>query len=117
MHTNASYRDERRGSAPIQLASVNSFRDTLESAQERMNDQIAKKLDGFFEIAEYDWTPKHVPSPQIVEEPSVYLIEMVDYLTLVMDSVLLQLPEALKMNIYRIALQHCAAAMMVRNTQ
>lgn len=100
--------------APAGLGAVESFRETLSIARQRMEDQIALKLDSFFEMSEYQWTATYVSSPQLGEHPSTYLIEMVNYLTLVVGSVLVNLSEEFKAQIYRSALQHCADRLMVR---
>lgn len=116
----SSLKDTHLGSSPngpgsvTELESVASFRETLETTSSRMVDLIAFKTDSFFELAEYQWTPTSMPNQQIEEQPSSYLTEMVDYLTLVMDSVLVQLPDVLKDGVYRRALQHVADVMMVR---
>jgi hypothetical protein len=96
---------------PIQLASVQSFRDTLEATQHHLNTLIGRKLDEFFELAEYNWTPQQAPPH---DEVSPYLVEMIDYFTLVMDSTLAVLPVALKNAMYKGALQHCEERLMVR---
>lgn len=75
---------------------------------------ISRKLDNFFGMATYDWAADHMPTPLLTDEPSTYLTEMVDYLTLIMKSVLVQLPDALRTAIYREALQHCADTLMAR---
>lgn len=114
----SSLKESRLGPSPTgsnsvtELDSVTSFRDTLEATSERMVQLISAKTDSFFELAEYEWTPAYVPSGQIEERPSSYLTEMVDYLKLVMDSMLLQLPDVLKNTVYRRALQHVADTMM-----
>lgn len=41
----------------INLQSGGSFNMALELAQSRIDSVIASKLDDFFEMAEYDWTP------------------------------------------------------------
>lgn len=116
----SSLKDTRLGPSPTgsgsvtELDSVANFRETLEATSGRMVDLISAKTDSFFELAEYDWTPAGPgSSPQIEERPSSYLTEMVDYLKLVMDSVLSQMPDVLKDTVYRRALQHVADVMMV----
>lgn len=80
-----------------------------------MESQVALKMDSFFDLSEYQWTAPYVPSPQITELPSTYLTEMMDYLTLVVQSILVNMSEEIKSQIYRTALQHCADRMMVCN--
>jgi hypothetical protein len=46
---------------------------------------IQSKLDDFFEIAEYDWTPKSKEN-----DPSMYLYGLVDWLTTVVDDMVIK---------------------------
>lgn len=112
----SSLKDSRLGppsgsGSVSELESVASFRATLDATSDRMVNIISAKTDSFFELAEYNWTPS-TPASQIEEVPSSYLTEMVDYLKLLMDSVLHQLPDILKDTVYRRALKHVADVMM-----
>jgi hypothetical protein len=68
---------------------------------------INSKLDDFFGLAEYDWTP-----PAREDAPSMYLYELVNWLTTVVDS--LQISDSYKDEAYRAATAYIAQSFMVR---
>lgn len=76
---------------------------------------ISRQLDGFFEDAQYDWTAKKPPRPgrDGEEEPSAFLLDMVNYLSLSMDNQLANLSMDNRNEVYRGALKHCSNALMV----
>ncbi|GAA5981050.1 hypothetical protein JCM10908_003964 [Rhodotorula pacifica] len=92
----------------IHLDSLASFQQTLKQTQDRMVAQIAQKIDNFFEEAQYPWTTAQTPPAHLADDASPYLQEMVDYVSTVMVSVLIQLPEFAKDYVYRGALAHIA---------
>ncbi|KPV78021.1 uncharacterized protein RHOBADRAFT_22932 [Rhodotorula graminis WP1] len=92
----------------IHLDSLASFQQTLKQTQDRMVSQISQKIDNFFEEAQYPWTATQPPSAQAANEASPYLQDLIDYVSTVMMSVLVQLPEFAKDYVYRGALGHCA---------
>ncbi|KAJ7929968.1 exocyst complex subunit Sec15-like-domain-containing protein [Mycena leptocephala] len=69
----------------ITLAASSSFENTLSRALARINDQISAKVEDFFELSEYDWTPQ---GPEAA--PSMYLYELVNWLTTVVDSLVIK---------------------------
>lgn len=75
-------------------------------ALSRVNSSIASKLDDFFGLAEYDWTP-----PKREENPSMYLYELVNWLTTVVDSLVVK--DAYKDKAYRGAADYIAECFMV----
>lgn len=111
----------------------------LDLAQSRIDSIIASKLDDFFELAEYDWTapiPANMRRQNIVSgigrpaspaagnrmstlaaqptrEPSTYLFEMITFLTAYVDSVLILLSDKVKIQTYRMALEHINSGLMV----
>lgn len=134
-----------RGQTATQTGILNlqcgqAFRTALDIAQTRIDAVIASKLDDFFEIAEYDWTP---PMPvrrravvsgaqsgaaggaqrqsttmawfddQEAKDPSMYLFEMITFLTAYVDSVLISLNEGIKVKTYRAALEHVNQGLLV----
>lgn len=99
----------------IHLDSLASFQQTLKQTQDRMVSQISQKIDNFFEEAQYPWTATQPPSPQAANEASPYLQDLIDYVSTVMMSVLVQLPEFAKDYVYRGALGHCAMILQVRS--
>ncbi|GAA6064789.1 hypothetical protein JCM10212_004960 [Sporobolomyces blumeae] len=114
----------------IHLDSLTSFHQTLTQTQDRIVSQISQKMDSFFEEAEYDWSTTEPPTgyPPLASgmtnatttslaaggggggafEASPYLVDSMDFLSTVMMSVLIQLPEFAKDYVYKGALQHCA---------
>jgi hypothetical protein len=76
---------------------------------------ISKQLDGFFEDAQYDWTARKPPRPgrDGEEEPSGFLLDMVNYLSLSMDNQLATLSSNNRNEVFRGALKHCSTALMV----
>ncbi|GAA6010192.1 hypothetical protein JCM10207_005660 [Rhodosporidiobolus poonsookiae] len=92
----------------IHLDSLASFQQTLTQTQDRMVANISQKMDSFFEEAEYPWTAGQPPPPQQQHEASGYLQDLIDFLSTVMMSVLIQLPEFAKDYVYRGALAHTA---------
>lgn len=68
-------------------------------------------MDSFFEEAEYQWL---ATSPPTTNEASGYLQDLIDFVSTVMMSVLIQLPEFSKDYVYRGALAYCSSVLMVR---
>lgn len=79
-----------------------------------MVSQISQKIDTFFEEAQYPWTASQPPPQQTANEASPYLQDLIDYVSTVMMSVLVQLPEFAKDYVYRGALNHCAMILQAR---
>ncbi|GAA5966111.1 hypothetical protein JCM8115_004938 [Rhodotorula mucilaginosa] len=92
----------------IHLDSLASFQQTLKQTQDRMVAQIAQKIDNFFEEAQYPWATSQAPPAHLADDASPYLQDMVDYVSTVMISVLIQLPDFAKDYVYRGALAHIA---------
>jgi len=69
---------------------------------------INSKLDDFFGLSEYDWTPAARE-----DAPSMYLYELVNWLTTVVDS--LQINDSYKDEAYRAATAYIAQSFMVRS--
>lgn len=79
-----SLRSSQKGGS-IRLTASSSFTDTLTQALGRMQSLIKSKLDDFFDVAEYVWTPNHKEN-----EPSMYLYGLVDWLTTVVDDMVIK---------------------------
>lgn len=79
-------------------------------AQKRIDSAIASKLDQFFDLAEYDWTPEAVREGG---QQASFLQDMLDWLTTMMESVLTLLPRETKQMAYRTAFQHMADQLWV----
>lgn len=95
----------------MHLESLASFRTTLELTQSRIVDNITAKADSFFEEAQYDWTTLVEPRSR---DPSPFLLDLSDYISTVMMSILVQLPEFAKDYVHRGALKRAADYLMVR---
>lgn len=67
---------------------------------------ISSKLDQCFELSEYDWTPNTRET-----SPSMYLYEVVNWLTTVVDSLVIK--ESYKEEAYKGALGYIADCLMV----
>ncbi|GAA6007607.1 uncharacterized protein JCM10292_003941 [Rhodotorula paludigena] len=106
MRTTAPRATQRGGT--IHLDSLASFQQTLTQTQDRMVAQISQKIDNFFEEAQYPWSAQQPPAPHEAGEASAYLQDLIDYVSTVMMSVLIQLPEFAKDYVYRGALAHVA---------
>jgi hypothetical protein len=109
----APCRATQRGGT-IHLDSLASFQQTLKQTQDRMVAQIAQKIDNFFEEAQYPWATSQAPPAHLADDASPYLQDMVDYVSTVMVSVLIQLPDFAKDYVYRGALAHIAKILQVR---
>jgi hypothetical protein len=92
------------------LSAANSFNNTLKIAQSRIDAVITSKLESFFELAEYNWTPKW-PTQSL--EPSDYVFEMITFLTAYVDSVLIGLGDETKTRAYENALRRINNYLMV----
>ncbi|KZT72537.1 exocyst complex subunit Sec15-like protein [Daedalea quercina L-15889] len=97
-------RSSQRGGA-IHITVASAFNTTLQAALSRVNASIASKLDDFFGLSEYDWTP-----PRREENPSMYLYELINWLTTVVDSLVIK--DAYKDKAYRGAADYIAECFM-----
>ncbi|GBE80029.1 hypothetical protein SCP_0212310 [Sparassis crispa] len=97
-------RSAQRGGA-IRVTAAASFAATLSRALARVTASITSKLDDFFGLAEYDWTPAARE-----DAPSMYLYELVNWLTTVVDSLIIE--DAYKQEAYRGAVDYIADCFM-----
>ncbi|KAJ2916455.1 hypothetical protein MD484_g4020, partial [Candolleomyces efflorescens] len=97
-------RSSQRGGI-IRLNATSSFQTTLSRSLGRIAGLISSKLDQFFELSEYDWTPKSRET-----SPSMYLYELVNWLTTVVDSLVIK--ESYKDEAYKGALTYIADCLM-----
>jgi len=100
----ASLRQTQRGGT-IHLTAGRAFAATCSRALARINTVISSKLDDFFELSEYEWTP-----PTREDAPSMYLYELVNWLTTVVDSMVVK--ESYKDEAYRGAVVHVSDCLM-----
>ena len=104
--TQANTRSSQRGGT-IRVNASKSFATSLTRALARVNASITSKLDDFFGLSEYDWTPN-----SRVSAPSMYLYELVNWLTTVVDTLVIK--EAYKDEAYKSAVEYLAGCLMVR---
>ncbi|KAF5388055.1 hypothetical protein D9615_000563 [Tricholomella constricta] len=97
-------RSAQRGGA-IRLTARTSFETTLSRSLGRITGLITSKLDQFFELSEYEWTPSTRENA-----PSMYLYELVNWLTTVVDSLVIK--ETYKDEAYKGALEYIAGCLM-----
>jgi len=77
---------------------------TLEIAQKRIDTALFVKLDQFLDLLEYDWTPSQVRSGS--QQASPYLRDLVDWLSTMMDSALILLPNDAKHATFQSCFMH-----------
>ncbi|KAF8591599.1 exocyst complex subunit Sec15-like protein [Ramaria rubella] len=99
-----SIRSSHRGGT-IRLSSTTSFANTLTRTTTRINTIISSKLNDFFELAEYEWTPNSKE-----DMPSMYLYELVNWLTTVVDGLMVK--EVYKDEAYKGAVTHVSECLM-----
>lgn len=90
----------------IRLNASASFENTLSRALARITGLINSKLDDFFGLSEYVWTPQTREAG-----PSMYLYELVNWLTTVVDSLVIK--ETYKDEAYKGAVEYIAECLMV----
>ena len=98
-------RSSQRGGT-IRVNATKSFASTLSWALARVNASIKSKLDDFFGLSEYDWTPNTRETA-----PSMYLYELVNWLTTVVDSLVIK--DGYKDKAYRAAVEYLAGCLAV----
>ena len=99
-------RSTQRGGV-IRLSAASAFEPTIALSLRRMKGLISSKLDQCFELSEYDWTPTTRET-----SPSMYLYELVNWLTTVVDSLVIK--EGYKEDAYEGAMGYIAECLMVR---
>lgn len=72
-------------------------------AQQRIDSAIASKMSEFFGMTEFDWTPKEERT-----QAEEWLSEMLQWLSTMMESVLVTLPPDIKMEHYTSAFRNIA---------
>ncbi|KAI3628205.1 Rab GTPase-binding exocyst subunit S15 [Malassezia furfur] len=83
-----------KGGGRLDLEASHHLAGTLEVAQKRIDTALFVKLDQFLDLLEYDWTPA-VPKRDDQAHASSYIVDMIDWLSTMMESALVLLsPEA-----------------------
>ncbi|KAI5793189.1 exocyst complex subunit Sec15-like-domain-containing protein [Geopyxis carbonaria] len=93
--------------ATISLKATEQFRSEKKTAEKRIFELVNSKIDDLVETAEYNWM---ATSPQA--GPSEYLQQMTLFLSNIMNSTLLGLPEDIQGLIYFDALGHLASSIL-----
>lgn len=78
----------------------------MRNAMARISSVITSKLDDFFGLSEYEWTPRTRESG-----PSMYLYELINWLTTVLDSLVVK--DNYKDEAYKAAVQYIANCLLV----
>ncbi|OLL23276.1 Centromere/microtubule-binding protein cbf5, partial [Neolecta irregularis DAH-3] len=91
----------------VKLKATESFRQSRKNAEKRIFELINTKIDDFLGIAMYYWSTKVAQT-----SPSMYLQELVSFLTTAISSTLLNLPQSIQVFIYFDALDHLASMLM-----
>ncbi|KZV70296.1 exocyst complex component sec15 subunit [Peniophora sp. CONT] len=103
-HSLTALRATQRGGT-VRITAAPAFAEALVQARARIAAVIASKLDDFFGLSEYDWTPAQKDTV-----PSMYLTELVAWLSTVVDS--LQLKSEYKDEAYKEALAYISRCLM-----
>ncbi|MCJ1386783.1 hypothetical protein MMC17_009910 [Xylographa soralifera] len=91
----------------IILSATEEFRSNKKTAEKRIFELVNSKIDDLIETAEYDWT-----AHTLEKEPSNYMQTLTQYLSNIMNTVLLGLPTEIKELIYFDALSHAASMIL-----
>ncbi|MCJ1419379.1 hypothetical protein MMC32_005734 [Xylographa parallela] len=91
----------------IVLFATEEFRSNKKTAEKRIFELVNSKIDDLIETAEYDWT-----AYTLEKEPSNYMQTLTQYLSNIMNTVLLGLPTEIKELIYFDALSHAASMIL-----
>ncbi|MCJ1404460.1 hypothetical protein MMC11_007685 [Xylographa trunciseda] len=91
----------------IVLYATEEFRSNKKTAEKRIFELVNSKIDDLIETAEYDWT-----AHTLEKEPSNYMQTLTQYLSNIMNTVLLGLPTEIKELIYFDALSHAASMIL-----
>ncbi|KAK6362055.1 hypothetical protein TWF730_005754 [Orbilia blumenaviensis] len=92
---------------PVQLEALELFRNEKKTAEKRIFELVNSKLDDLLEGAEYDWMPSTAE-----DAASPYLLAMTRFLTDIMETTLLGLPNDIKGFVYFDALSHLASEIL-----
>lgn len=101
------WRSSSSSAGPISLHAVEEFVAAKKKAEKRIFELVNSKIDDLIETAEYDWLSTYAPN-----SASPYMSELTRYLSNIMSSVLLGLPNPIKELIYFDALAHISQALL-----
>ncbi|KAJ8609992.1 hypothetical protein MRB53_038832 [Persea americana] len=92
---------------PITLKALGEFQQAKKKAETRIFELVNSKIDDLIETAEYDWSSTYVP-----DGASPYMQELTRYLSNILSSVLIGLPEKIKEQIYEESLGHASSSLL-----
>jgi len=101
-------RSSARASGPVCLKALEKFTEGKKTAEKRIFELVNFKIDDLIDVAEYDWL-----KPSASNQPSEYVRELTQFLSVSMNNVLLGLPKEIKELIYFDALSHAATKILV----
>ena len=96
------------GGTAIVLQATEEFRSNKKTAEKRIFELVNSKIDDLIDAAQYDWTT----ATRTDNEPSQYMVTLTQYLSNIMNTVLLGLPPEIKELIYFDALSHAATMIL-----
>ncbi|KAJ3333415.1 hypothetical protein HDU76_008439 [Blyttiomyces sp. JEL0837] len=97
-------RSTRKGA--VNLQATQTFKDLKLSAERRIFELINNKIDEFLQLADYDWI-----STKPLENPSSYLQDLLNYITLLVSSTFASQPTTFKNFVYFNACDHLATSL------
>ncbi|PIA92050.1 Exocyst complex component sec15 [Cercospora beticola] len=100
-------RSSSSAAGPIKLNATGQFNSAKKRAEKRIFELVNSKIDDLIDTAEYEWTSTYTP-----DTASPYIQELTRYLSNIMSSVLLGLPEQIKELIYFEALNHISDSLL-----
>ncbi|KAI5365063.1 Putative exocyst complex component EXOC6/Sec15, EXOC6/PINT-1/Sec15/Tip20, domain 2 [Septoria linicola] len=100
-------RSSSSAAGPIKLNATSQFNAAKKRAEKRIFELVNSKIDDLIDTAEYEWTSTYTP-----DTASPYIQELTRYLSNIMSSVLLGLPEQIKELIYFEALNHISEQLL-----
>ncbi|PPJ52727.1 hypothetical protein CBER1_11163 [Cercospora berteroae] len=100
-------RSSSSAAGPIKLNATGQFNSAKKRAEKRIFELVDSKIDDLIDTAEYEWTSTYTP-----DTASPYIQELTRYLSNIMSSVLLGLPEQIKELIYYEALNHISDSLL-----
>ncbi|QIW98665.1 hypothetical protein AMS68_004183 [Peltaster fructicola] len=92
---------------PITLKATVEFQEAKKKAETRIFELVNSKIDDLIETAEYEWQSTYVPSTA-----SPYILELTRYLSNILSSVLIGLPEQIRKQIYVESLTHACKMLL-----
>ncbi|PWY99296.1 exocyst complex subunit Sec15-like protein [Testicularia cyperi] len=93
----------------LRLDASSHFVTTLSIAETKIGQALASKLDQFIGLAEYDWTTAR---SKPAGSPAPWLQDALDWLTTMMDSVLVLLPPETKTRAYQASYRHITTSLL-----